>query len=291
MQYKNNLLAQWDFSPQILSGGIFKKDRGRPGKGKRFLPGPFRFYTLYAIRSGNARISLHGELYRLEAPVALLFQPGQPYEVEISRISECAWLDFGVVRRETMRKDSRQIYKDLEAQPAAQEAFGRELPLQVPDELFPETLRTCQMASGEYWKKSLPTFRAHVHLSTWLLLYLETLEYQNDSEAAEPTDRWQWILAIAEQHFHQGITATTWAERAGISKRRLDELCVTHLGYTAREHLNQLRFTYAQKLLRENTRSLTWISHQCGYPSPVSFTRWFKSRTGMPPSEWKQKHL
>ncbi len=291
MQNTQNLFNQWDFSPQILSGGIFKRYRGRTGKKRQFRPGPFRFYSLFAIRSGNARIRLNGESYRWEAPVAMLFQPGQAYELEIPRISECSWLDFGVLRRETQRDEGRQIYKVLQEQPRAAEAFGREIPLRVPDELFQETLRTCQLASGEFWMKSLGGYRAHVQLSAWLLLYLETLEMQEPQQESSIDERLNWILGIAARHFPQGITASSWAERAGISKRRLDELCVAHMGLSAKQHLDQLRFTHAQHLIRKGSHSIRFISHDCGYASPASFSRWFKGLSGMTPSEWKQKHL
>ncbi|GEM_PF-2813093 len=291
MQNKNNLLNHWTFSPQILAGGIFKRYRGRTTEGNRLLPGPFRYYSLYAIRSGNASVTLNGKREHFEAPVAFLFQPGQPYEVQIPRISDCSWLDFGVIRKELQDVKTGSIYKQMETQPAALETFGRELPLRVPDELFSETFRTCLMASGEYWMPSLPHFRAHVQLSSWLLLYLETLELDSKRKPKKNSDRMERIFAVAERHYLQGITAETWAERVGLSKRRLDELCKNERNQTAREYLNQIRFQHAQRLLRERKRSIAAIGERCGYPSATSFTRWFKQQSGLTPSVWRERHL
>ena len=52
--------------------------------------------------------------------------------------------------------------------------------------------------------------------------------------------------------------------------------------------LNETRRDLAQRYLAGSTHSIACISELCGFSSSSSFTRWFASEFGRPPSAWRQ---
>ena len=51
--------------------------------------------------------------------------------------------------------------------------------------------------------------------------------------------------------------------------------------------LSEIRHDLCLGYLRGSDHSIARISEQLGYSSPPAFIRWFKSRLGMPPQEWR----
>jgi AraC-like DNA-binding protein len=45
----------------------------------------------------------------------------------------------------------------------------------------------------------------------------------------------------------------------------------------------------AERYLSADRLSLTDISYQLGFAAPSAFSRWFRHRSGMSPSEWRQE--
>ena len=60
-------------------------------------------------------------------------------------------------------------------------------------------------------------------------------------------------------------------------------------GQTFKEYLTELRIQKAKELLRSTPERATDIAYQVGYNDPHYFSAAFKKKTGLSPTEYRQK--
>lgn len=80
------------------------------------------------------------------------------------------------------------------------------------------------------------------------------------------------------------------AERLYLSAAHFQELYKKAFGVSFGSDLIKSRIEAATELLLYTDRSVTEIGYQCGYSSPVHFSRQFSKLMGISPSEWRKKH-
>ncbi len=82
-----------------------------------------------------------------------------------------------------------------------------------------------------------------------------------------------------------GYNSSKIAQRLGISERHLRRHIRSSLGCSLREWLDERRLTDAVSLLRTN-KTFKEVAHDLGFKQQSHFTRKFKERYGMNPSEF-----
>ena len=80
------------------------------------------------------------------------------------------------------------------------------------------------------------------------------------------------------------------ADHIGISACYFSRCFKTYSGYTLTEYINRRRILKAERMLKENTKSITEISMECGYGSLRNFNRVYKEITGTTPHEVRVNH-
>lgn len=81
-----------------------------------------------------------------------------------------------------------------------------------------------------------------------------------------------------------------WAKQLGLGKSRFHELFKKDTGYTPNQYLMHLKFHAIQEDLSSTNLSITKISRKYGYATIHNFSKAFKLKTGMTPSEYRFKH-
>lgn len=81
------------------------------------------------------------------------------------------------------------------------------------------------------------------------------------------------------------ITLEKIASHIGISSCYLSRCFKMYSGYSLTEYINRKRIIKAEKLLKDNNKSITEISMECGYGSLRNFNRVYKSFVGKTPGE------
>ena len=61
-------------------------------------------------------------------------------------------------------------------------------------------------------------------------------------------------------------------------------------GLSPREFINDFRIRKAKEMLEQTSDSVADISFNCGFTDPVQFNRLFNAKTGMTPSQYRDKH-
>ena len=91
-----------------------------------------------------------------------------------------------------------------------------------------------------------------------------------------------------DKHFCDKINLDFLAEQAHLSKNFFRTKFCQLMGLSPREYLNQVRLSYAKKLLRTSTLPIAHISEACGYDSQAYFNYVFKQETDKTPLEYRR---
>ena len=94
------------------------------------------------------------------------------------------------------------------------------------------------------------------------------------------------IIRYLEEHIRECITLESICHDNLISKSQLQKLFRTEYGCGAMEFFSHMKFSFAKQLIRENDMNFTLISEFLGYSSIHYFSRQFKKKCGMTPSEY-----
>ena len=96
------------------------------------------------------------------------------------------------------------------------------------------------------------------------------------------------VVEAMEQNIEDPLDVAALAREGGLSARQMERLFARHLGSAPRKFYQQLRLERAEWLLNYSHMSVTDVSVACGFPSLEHFTRSFKSRYGLPPSQHRR---
>lgn len=94
---------------------------------------------------------------------------------------------------------------------------------------------------------------------------------------------------MASQASQQGLpTVAYFADKCCYSPKYFGELVKTETGRTAKDFINDRLLRAAMQLLSDDTLSIAQVSHQLGFEYPQHFVRFFKTKTGKTPSEYRK---
>ncbi len=94
---------------------------------------------------------------------------------------------------------------------------------------------------------------------------------------------------LAERAEDEGLpTVAYFADKCCYSPKYFGELVKTETGRTARDFINDRVLSAARKLLSDETMSIAQLSQKLGFEYPQHFVRFFKTHTGVTPSEYRR---
>lgn len=93
-----------------------------------------------------------------------------------------------------------------------------------------------------------------------------------------------WVHA----HFAEPLRTEDAARTAHISPAAFSRFFKRELGKTFTDYLNDIRCSTAALALRQSTRPVARIAHDCGFSTASHFNAQFKRRYGMPAKAWRR---
>lgn len=135
---------------------------------------------------------------------------------------------------------------------------------------------------------------AHRREALCLALFdLAALLFDDRASVAHSHHRRQQVLTEIDRHLGDStFDATRLAAAIGVSRRRLDQICVREFGCAAATCLRQRRLEHARELLadpRFDGCTITEIALDAGFEDMSHFTRIFKARHGLLPSAARRR--
>jgi len=95
-------------------------------------------------------------------------------------------------------------------------------------------------------------------------------------------------LRLMREHLTEEVQMDDLARAVGLSRPHFFKLFKKQMGITPNLYLNTLRAEHAITELMTTEKSVTDIGHDLGFSSQASFTRFFASNVGIPPSEYRR---
>ncbi len=161
--------------------------------------------------------------------------------------------------------------------------------LHLNTEVWQDTQTALAIIKNE-WQKSDGSFFIIQSALKILLLYL--IRYQNHTFIDQDLQqkRIYSFLQLMEQNYQNQIEVHFYAERLGISSRRLNQIVKEKLGLSAHQIIQQRRLTEIKRELQNKNQTLKEIAYQYHFNSAVSFNRFFKRYTHISPLEFRNQH-
>jgi len=99
------------------------------------------------------------------------------------------------------------------------------------------------------------------------------------------------VTEYIEQNFHRKITISELSGLLNVCDDHCIRLFKTALSKTPSEYIIDVRLRHAMKLLSEREETVQMISEKCGFTTVSYFSKMFRERLGMTPSEFRSSVL
>ncbi len=106
---------------------------------------------------------------------------------------------------------------------------------------------------------------------------------------AGDSDRKRIVQRLLAFHSHQPTARDTVARKLGVSPSRASHIVTELFGKPWRELVVDSRVQQACRLLRQPELKIRQIASLCGYDDANTFSRLFRTRTGLSPRAWRRK--
>lgn len=108
-----------------------------------------------------------------------------------------------------------------------------------------------------------------------------------ERELSQYTDLALAFRGLVDLHFRQNWSIDCYIHKLGTSHHILSKACHQAFGAPPKGVIDARRLLEAKRLLMFTVRSVEDISYELGFHDPAYFSRFFRSRTGDPPGEWR----
>jgi len=124
-----------------------------------------------------------------------------------------------------------------------------------------------------------------------MLIFLLRIKRKNSSiiHSNSYDERTNLFIQYICEHFSEQITLQSVAEHFFLSKEYFSLIFKQKTGFGFNEYLNQLRISYAMKLLENTDESIISIANKCGYNDSSYFAAVFKKVSGVSPKNYRKK--
>ncbi|MBM4149753.1 MAG: helix-turn-helix transcriptional regulator, partial [Lentisphaerae bacterium] len=100
---------------------------------------------------------------------------------------------------------------------------------------------------------------------------------------------WRRLTAHIQEHLHAIGGVRDLVKLSGFTRSHFARAFRLQMGISPREYLIHARIALAKELLRESALSVTEVAQRTGYSEIFRFSRQFKQRTGLTPSDYRTR--
>ncbi len=243
-------------------------------------------YQLVFVEQGSVRILLDGVEHQYAAPCFISVPSNVVHGFEFEREATSGWV---ITVAELMLMDEHFTHQfpfreTLIQQPQVVSLChcpAHELSM-VCDNLKQLNQEYCHHKSGR-----LPMF-------AWLLFALLTRlgrvleEQQRSTTPARPhEDRYSHLLQLIETHYREHWSISRFASALNTTTSSLNRTCKRITGVTAADLLYDRLILETQRLLIYTSVPVAQIGYELGFGDPAYFSRFFRKRVGISPSDFR----
>lgn len=125
---------------------------------------------------------------------------------------------------------------------------------------------------------------------TILLVYLSRKYKVKDSRLSREIMKIAESIIYIENNYTQELRIDGIAAKANLSRRHFTRIFKQNYFLSPYEYIINLRLRHACGLLKNSTMTITNIAEASGFSDPNYFSRHFKNKKGLTPSEFRRKY-
>ncbi len=244
--------------------------------GYQWGPGVRNHYCIHHIISGSGFYEVNGQKYELTAGDTFVLYPDSEvkYYADLEKPWEYAWVGFNGTDA-----DSLILATD----------FSRQQPLirkgVLPKKMIQKQLETIYNLKGNNYESAVAMTGALYTLIATFMHYAVKKETVKDSHMVYV----EKACAYIDTNYSYPITIEDVADYVGISRSHLFRSFQMYHQKSPKEYLTDFRIKKARHLLRETGLSVAAIAYSVGFENNLYFSKAFKSRMHMSPSEYRRE--
>lgn len=114
-------------------------------------------------------------------------------------------------------------------------------------------------------------------------------QYVSNSGTEEESDILLKIIEYVEGNFYKDNIAEDLCRLIGMGEKTLYRFLKSHINLTLKELITSIKMEKVQYLLSTTDKPISVVAHESGFYNEKTFYRVYKKKTGMTPTEYKQK--
>lgn len=259
-------------SSEAVSLSVTYSGHEKCGKDHRWGKGIREQYILHLIVSGKGTYVTPKGSYSLSSGDMFLIRPRTEIEyfADENEPWEYYWVNF-------TGEDAEYILKRTD--------FTEENPVirNCGEDIFHAMEDILESAGNERYKAIGLTGRLYILLS---------LLVKGSKKKASPRSSAKCFKTARDYisgNYPLPISVEDIAEAAGVSRATLFRIFKAEVGVSPVDYLISYRINKAKRLLNETDLSVTAVARSVGYEDNLYFSRAFKGKTGVSPSEYKKR--
>lgn len=246
------------------------------------------YLELAFILSGKGKYHIDGEVYGVEAGDLLIFNPGVKHQALVDEESDMPTTEFFVGCSDIQIPGFAYNYL-----PVPEGGYF----IHTKGELKTRISRLCSLMEQE----NQVYLEGRYFMMKALLMQMILQVVREQCEEVQPSDSYQFasvnkayvvkrIISYFEQHYSEKISLDQIAENMYLSPFYISKIFKSETGDTPIRHLINIRLEKAKQLLEVgHNGSIQEIAAMVGYEDAYHFSKLFKKRYGIPPSQ-ARKH-
>lgn len=226
--------------------------------------------SIIIISSGRARFTINETSYELKTGSVLHVGPSMDICEEVLSDAKCSYI---VIQYRILDKEVRNF-----------PIYTSHFILQIEN----------QKKIFQYAIELVESFRStdiymKLKCKSLLLSFLvELIHALKTDSKKQPAIDLEKIKSYIHQYYAESITINDIANNFGIKRRYLTSIFQRYIGSSPIEYLTTYRIHKAQELLLLTDKQIIEIANSVGYVDNLYFSRVFKKKTGMSPTEYRK---
>ncbi|MDD4516495.1 AraC family transcriptional regulator [Massilibacteroides sp.] len=261
----------------------FTEEKARRMATFAFEPHTHDFEELVICKTGRIEHLIDFERSTLTAPLISFISKGKTHTIQMLPDEKGLYPSGWILRfKSSIISESRfQLYSDYH------DYANLEL---SPGENFERLCSISQMIESEMNNANTDYAVIRSLLSAlFVLIESERKKRVRISDGAEgnQSQTFKAFLRILEDNFRRNVSVDFYAEKLNMSARNLNLICRNILQRSVSEIIETRKLTEAKNLLMHSDKSISEIGYELGYNEKAYFTKVFKKKAGMTPTEFK----
>ena len=290
------ILDEQEYGNDVIIGEASGEQVGRSQAILRMLQYPVRFdgYIIFCLKKGHFAVDVNLQSYEVRGHSLMINVPGNIVKVSRYDGEHIDQLDlvFVLISKEFMsgiQFDFGKVFQDglnLLHNPCI---ILDDFQMSVANDYFnlARKLIDAPLTNKREILGSLLTSLIYLSADVWSRQVDEARKQALDPRAARPNQVFEHFLTLVSEYHSTERGVAFYADKLCLTPKYLSKLVKTASGRSAPDWIDSFVLLAAKNLLKYSDIPIKEVVYRLHFPNPSVFHKFFKTHTGMTPSEYR----